>query len=81
MSEEKDMGFLDHLEELRMRIIRSMIAIFVVAMVVFSAKEIVFDKIIFGPHKTSFLTFRALCKLSDLLGLNDKQRAGKSYCT
>lgn len=72
MSEEKEMGFLDHLEEMRMRIIRSMIAIFVVAMGVFTAKDIVFDKIIFGPHKPDFLTFRALCKMSELLGLEDR---------
>lgn len=73
MSEEsKDMSFLDHLEELRFRIMRSVIAIVVVAIVVGIFKEFVFGTIILGPHQTDFISFRGWCYMSHLLGLGDK---------
>lgn len=64
---EKHMTFLDHLEELRWHIIRSFIAIVVLAIAAFSAKSIVFDILIFGPAKTDFWTFRMLCKVGEFM--------------
>lgn len=61
-SPEKEMSFLDHLEELRWHIIRSLVAIFIFAILAFLAKDIVFGKIILGPSKPDFWTFRMLCK-------------------
>lgn len=61
-SPEKEMSFLDHLEELRWHIIRSLIAIFIFAILAFLAKDFVFGKIILGPSKPDFWTFRMLCK-------------------
>ena len=55
MSKSRDMSFLDHLEELRWHIIRSTIAILLVAVVAFLAKDIIFDQIIFGPKKGCLL--------------------------
>ncbi|MFM1931098.1 MAG: twin-arginine translocase subunit TatC [Bacteroidota bacterium] len=75
MAEEQEMSFLEHLEELRFKLMRSVIAIFVVAIVLFIAKDFVFDTIIFGPRKTDFISYRAWCKLSHLLGLDE------SLCT
>ncbi|WP_306640735.1 twin-arginine translocase subunit TatC [Sanyastnella coralliicola] len=73
MSEDKnDMSFLEHLEELRFRLMRSVIAIFVIAIVFFIFKDFVFDEIIFGPRQLDFPSFRAWCKLSDLLGLGER---------
>ena len=65
--EEKEMSFLDHLEELRWHIIRALIAIVVFSVAAFVAKDIVFGKIILGPSKPDFWTFRMLCKAGELL--------------
>ncbi len=67
MSKEQEMSFLEHLEELRWHLVRSVIAIVVVTIVVFSNKSFIFDTIIFGPKSSTFPTFQVLCKLSDWL--------------
>jgi sec-independent protein translocase protein TatC len=76
MTEEKDvqneMPFLDHLEELRWRIVRSFIAVFVLACAAFVFKDIVFDKVLFGPLNADFLTYAFFCSLSQTMGLGDK---------
>lgn len=63
-SKEKEMSFLDHLEELRWHIIRSLIAIFVIAIIVFIAKKFVFS-IIFAPMSDDFLTYNFFCNISE----------------
>lgn len=70
--EEEEMTFLDHLEELRWRLVRSAIAITIGAIVIFIAKDFVFDKIVFGPRNLDFFSFKMWCKLSELLSLGDK---------
>ena len=67
--EEKEMSFLDHLEELRWHIIKSLIAIIVIAIGVFLAKTFVFETIIFGPKRADFVTYRFLCGISETLCL------------
>ena len=66
-SSEKEMSFLEHLEELRWHLVRSAIAIAVIAVAAFVSREFVFDTIIFGPFKPDFITFRKLCELGDML--------------
>jgi sec-independent protein translocase protein TatC len=66
----KEMSFLDHLEELRWHIIRSVIAILVVAIAAFIAKEFIFDVVIFGPKSTDFITYRFFCWLGETLHLS-----------
>ncbi len=61
------MTFLDHLEELRWHLIRSLIAILTFAVVAFVAKGFFFGKLILGPSRTDFLTYQWLCQLSELL--------------
>ncbi|QSE99340.1 twin-arginine translocase subunit TatC [Fulvivirga lutea] len=61
------MSFLDHLEELRWHLIRSVIAIIVFSIAAFISVDFVFNTIVFGPAKTDFWTFRMLCKLGDLI--------------
>ncbi len=65
---EKEMSFLEHLEELRWHIIRSVLAVFVFAVVAFIFKNIIFDTIILAPRDPSFLTNRLLCQLGEYLG-------------
>jgi sec-independent protein translocase protein TatC len=51
---------------------RSVIAIVVIAIAVGFAKEFVFGTIILGPHDVDFVSFRAWCYMSHILGLGDK---------
>ncbi len=67
---EKVMTFWDHLDELRWHIIRSLIAIVIVAIVAFINREIIFDYIILAPSTSDFFTNRILCRLGELLNLN-----------
>ncbi|MBL3654892.1 twin-arginine translocase subunit TatC [Fulvivirga sp. 2943] len=61
------MSFLDHLEELRWHLVRSMAAILLFSIAAFVMKDFVFGTVIFGPAKPDFWTFRMLCKLGDWL--------------
>ncbi len=70
MSQEKDMSFLEHLEELRWHIIRCSLAIISLALISFIFKRLLFDTIILGPTKPNFFTYDILCKASSLINLN-----------
>jgi len=63
-----EMSFLEHLEELRWHIIRSFLAIIVMAVVAFVAKNFIFDEIIFKPKLPEFWTNRMFAKMGDWLG-------------
>ena len=71
MSEEQnEMSFLNHLEVLRWTLIRSTLAIFVFGLVAFMMKDFIFNVIILAPKDPSFVTYRFLCSVSQLLGTN-----------
>src|SRR5690554_7098669 len=59
-----DMSFLEHLEELRWHLLRSTMAVLILALVAFLFKGFIFDNIIFGPSHPDFPTYRAFCKIS-----------------
>jgi sec-independent protein translocase protein TatC len=61
-----EMTFLEHLEELRWHIIRSILAIVVLAIVAFSFSRFIFDYILIAPQNSGFFTNRMLCKLAEL---------------
>ena len=63
------MSFLEHLEELRWHIIRSILAIFILMITAFVFKNFIFDKIILAPKTPGFFTNRVLCELSDILNM------------
>jgi len=69
--DEAQMGFLDHLEELRRRLFISVVAVLVAAIVLFVKKDWVFDAILFGPRNTDFISYRAWCALSHAIGSGD----------
>jgi sec-independent protein translocase protein TatC len=71
MAEEKEMAFLDHLEELRWHVVRASAAI-VIAMIgsFFYIKEI-FEHVIFAPGKLSFPTFTYMCKIGNALNMQE----------
>ncbi|NPA46164.1 MAG: twin-arginine translocase subunit TatC [Chlorobi bacterium] len=63
----REMSLIDHLRDLRKMIIRSFVAVMVGATLVFMNKTIVFDRILFAPLKTDFITYRLFCRLSEAL--------------
>lgn len=69
MSKKKseEMSFLDHLEELRWRLIRSVVAVFVMAVLAFIFKNVIFDYIILAPKNPNFWTNRMFCELGEYL--------------
>jgi sec-independent protein translocase protein TatC len=69
-TEGKEMSFIDHLEELRWHIIRSLIAIFVFTIIAWIFQKEIFGGIIMGPSKSEFWTNRMLCNLADLTGVD-----------
>ena len=69
---EKEMGFLDHLEEVRKRLFFSAMAIIAGATFLFIQKDWLFNTVLFGPRNENFFSFRAWCKLSELIGAGDK---------
>jgi sec-independent protein translocase protein TatC len=64
---EKEMSFLEHLEELRWHIIRSVLAIMIFMVIAFVFKTFIFDNIILAPKSPEFFTNRMLCHLGELL--------------
>lgn len=68
MSEEKDMTFLDHLEELRWHVIRAFLSILVFSIAAFAFIEWIFDNIIFAPAQVDFIFFKWMCKLGHATG-------------
>jgi len=71
MSDPNQMTFLQHLEELRWRIVRALISIVVVGILAFAFKGFVFDVLIFAPKNENFITYRFFCHMSELIGLDD----------
>ncbi|HLV40774.1 MAG TPA: twin-arginine translocase subunit TatC [Brumimicrobium sp.] len=59
--EENEMSFLDHLEELRWRIVRSVIAILILSVVMWFFKEWMIQNIFIAMTKPSFISFQFMC--------------------
>ncbi|WP_153800236.1 twin-arginine translocase subunit TatC [Foetidibacter luteolus] len=69
--EKQEMAFVDHLEELRWHIIRSVIVILVMAVIIFINIRWVYENIIAGPINPSFVSYKALCDFSHWLHIGD----------
>ena len=65
----EEMSFLDHLEELRWHLIRSVLAIVIAGTVAFLFKSFIFDVLLFGPANGDFFSYKVLCKLSSFFGI------------
>jgi sec-independent protein translocase protein TatC len=70
-SGENEMTFVDHLEELRWHIMRSLLAILVAGIAIFINIDWIFDHVIMGPVRNDFVSYRYLCGLSHSLHLGD----------
>ena len=69
--EDKEMSFMDHLEELRWHIIRSLIAIVAGGIVLFIFRDWYFNKVILGPAFNNFASYKWFCDLSHNIGVGE----------
>lgn len=65
---DQNFSFFDHLDELRKRLLLSLIVVLVISLILFLFPQIIFDYVIFAPLKKSFITYKLLCKLKFLFG-------------
>jgi len=71
-SESKtEMSFIQHIDELRKHIFRSVIAIVLGSVVIAYFNHFVVRKILMGPAHNDFLTYKLLCKAGKYFGLAD----------
>ncbi len=66
-----EMTFIDHLEELRWHLIRSVIAVLVCAVVVLIFSREVVEDILMAPTRSGFISARWLCTLGHSIGIGD----------
>jgi sec-independent protein translocase protein TatC len=66
-----EMSFIDHLEDLRWHVIRSVIAVLVGAILVFIYSDFVVDKVLFAPTRSDFVSARWLCSLGHKIGIGN----------
>lgn len=66
-----EMTFVDHLEELRWHIVRSLLAIVVFGIVIFIKIDWVFENIITGPLHDNFVSYTAMCRFGNWLHLGN----------
>jgi sec-independent protein translocase protein TatC len=64
---EKEMTFWDHLTELRKRLMFMIAGWIVMTVFAFVNSRFIFDKILLAPKDTSFVTYKWLCRLGELL--------------
>lgn len=65
---DKEMTFIEHLDELRRHLMRSVILVVVFMFLAFGFTEWIFEKLIFGPAKADFWTYTQMCELGKWLG-------------
>jgi len=67
-----EMSFLDHLEELRWHLIRSVVAVVIIACIAFTMRGFIFDTILFGPKNLDFPTYRFFCNIATFFGIDSE---------
>ena len=69
--EMKEMSFMDHLEDLRWLLVRSTMAILIIACACYFIDDFIFDTLIFGPKDPTFVTYRFFCEMTHFFGVDD----------
>ncbi len=69
--EQAEMGFFDHIEELRWHIMRSVIVWLVAAIGIFIYKDWVYDNVILAPSNEKFFMYGALRRFGHWIGAGD----------
>lgn len=71
MSQEKnEMSFLGHLEELRWHLVRSVAAIFILAIFFFAFAEAVYNHFLLAHLKPDFITYQVFCDAFQWFGID-----------
>lgn len=70
VKKKDEMNFFEHLDELRSRLIKALIAIATSMIGVFLMGEWIFEKIIYAPLKEDFVTYRVLCDFAEKTGMS-----------
>jgi sec-independent protein translocase protein TatC len=65
-----DMSFIEHLDELRKHLFRSVIAVVIGAITIAYFNDFIIKHILMGPTHPSFATYTYLCKLGHYLGFD-----------
>jgi sec-independent protein translocase protein TatC len=68
---QAEMSFIEHLEALRWHIVRSVLAIIIIAVFAFLKIDWLFENIIMGPLRQDFISVVSLCKLSHFLHIGN----------
>ena len=71
MNPNGEMSFVDHLEELRWHIARSLLVWLAAAILIFIYIDFVYDQIIYAPAQSDFVTYIYFCKFGHMIGLGD----------
>ena len=78
---EKEMSFLEHLEELRWHIIRSLGSIAVFAIAAFIFREPIWHYVILAPSRPEFWTYNMFCEVGRFVGsLFTGNEGGDFFC-
>jgi Twin arginine targeting (Tat) protein translocase TatC len=75
-----EMSFLEHLEELRWHIIRSLLAIVIMMIIAFCFKNVLFNDIVLAPKNATFITNRLLCEFGHYLALHMNLKNPDALC-
>jgi sec-independent protein translocase protein TatC len=67
-----EMSFIEHLDVLRGHLFKSAFAVAIGAIIVAVYNKFIFQRILMGPTKADFPTYRILCSISRHLGLGNK---------
>lgn len=70
-SPKEDMSFVDHLEELRWHLVRSVAAVVTLAIIIFMYRNAVFDYFILAPLRNDFWSYQVMCALGEWLGATE----------
>ncbi len=69
--EDHEMSFFDHIDALRMHLMRMVIAWLIAAIVIFMNIDWIYDNIILAPTKADFIAYGGLCRFGHWLHLGD----------
>lgn len=72
-----EMSFVDHLDELRSHLFKAAIAVFIGMIIAGIYNKFIIDKIILGPLREDFISFKKICDWGRLLGLGDSMCIGQ----
>ncbi|AWI25690.1 twin-arginine translocase subunit TatC [Flavobacterium pallidum] len=76
---KEQMSFMDHLEDLRWMLIRSTVAILVLASASYFFIDFIFNTVIFGPSNPDFIVYQWYCQLIQWLELDATTACSTSF--